>query len=142
MAENGALSVQAQKAQGAHVATKCKATTATGAPCRAWAGPSGYCFQHDPDRATERARARARGGHASARLRCLPAANVKGVADLLPVLSRVLDDVLQNEASPTKRARCVVAVARAYYELSIGTEFERRLEVLENAQVNRVREAA
>ena len=64
-------------------------------------------------------------------LRGLPAANVKGVADLLPVLSRVLDDVLQNEASPTKRARCVVAICRAYHDISIGTEIEARVTKLE-----------
>ena len=42
--------------------TNCQAQTKNGTPCRAPAGPSGYCAFHDPARADDRAEGRRRGG--------------------------------------------------------------------------------
>ena len=42
--------------------TTCQAKTKAGTPCRAPAGPSGFCAFHDPAAAAERAEGRRRGG--------------------------------------------------------------------------------
>lgn len=42
--------------------TTCQAKTANGAPCRAPAGPSGWCAFHDPEQADERKAGRRKGG--------------------------------------------------------------------------------
>ena len=42
--------------------TTCQAQTKAGSPCRAPAGPSGFCAFHDPAAAAERAEGRRRGG--------------------------------------------------------------------------------
>lgn len=114
--------------------TKCQATTRAGRPCRGMANESGFCFAHDPARRKAFERAAARGGTVSARRHCLEAAHVAGVADLLPLLSRMIDDVLERELHSVNRARAVGFLARTYYEISEGAEFERRLEALERGQ--------
>lgn len=114
------------------MAQKCQAKTTSGRDCRAWAGTSGYCFQHDPDRATERARARRKGGRASAALRALGPVEISAVGDWLPVLVAVANDVLGSEKRPCQRARAICQIAKTYYELSVASELEARIEALEN----------
>ena len=115
------------------MAARCKATTARGEPCQAWPGASGYCFAHDPARRVEHMQASVKGGKRASRLRGLPPAHVGAVADLLPLLSRLIDDVLASEYSSTKRARTVVALARAYSEIAQASDLELRMAAIENA---------
>ena len=115
------------------MAQRCTALTARGLPCQAWAGESGFCFAHDPARRGQFRRASVKGGQRAARLRGLGPANVASVADLLGVLSMVLDDVLQNEASPARRARCVATLTRAYIDAANAADLAGRVAALEEA---------
>ena len=113
------------------MAQRCTALTARGLPCHAWAGESGYCFAHDPARRGQFQRASVKGGKRAARLRGLPPAQVASVADLLPLLARLIDDVLGSEYSSVKRARTVAALARCYSDIAQASDLERRIVALE-----------
>ena len=110
---------------------KCKATNRKGEPCRAWAGASGYCFMHDPGRRAQRQAACSKGGKLASKLRGLPPAHVGSVADLLPLLASLIDDVLQNEYGAVKRARTVAVLCRAYSEIASTSDIELRIMALE-----------
>ena len=110
---------------------KCKATNRKGEPCQAWSGESGYCFMHDPGRRAQRQAACSKGGKLASKLRGLPPANVGAVADLLPLLASLIDDVLVNVREHDKRARTIVSLAKAYAEIAQASDIELRIMALE-----------
>ena len=116
---------------------KCSATNRRGQPCQAWAGASGYCFAHDPERTAAHSKASAKGGRKASKLRGLPAAKVRSVSDLLPLLSRLIDDVLVNEYGAVKRARTVAHLARCYANIVMTGELEQRVAAIERALARR-----
>lgn len=117
--------------------TQCTATTTRGTPCNAYAVTgSQYCFYHAPERATQRAQARRRGGK-SRHGRKIGTTGDAGqlvtfgsVADVLSYLESVATDLAALERS-VARSRAQVSLAGSVLEcLKIG-ELEQRLERLE-----------
>lgn len=114
----------------------CKAKTRSGSRCPNAAGPSGYCFTHDPARGAERAEARKRGGQ---RRRAAHA----GSPETLPRQVRTLDEVLAvldyalAEAMPlensVQRGRLLVSIAHAFVEAIKTGELEHRIAAVEAA---------
>ncbi len=117
-------------------AKPCKATTQRGAPCQTPASGSGWCFHHDPNRAAERAAARAKGGYArhgravgSVGAHHAPV-SVKTVEDILSLLEDTINDVLALENS-LNRARVLGTLALAALRVLEGHELEQRIAALE-----------
>ena len=112
---------------------RCAHVKANGERCGAYAlVGQDLCFIHDPDKAAERAAARARGGRARAtKGRKLGPFEILAVADWLPLLVALANDVCAHETRAIQRARAVATLARCYYDLSVGSELEARVAALE-----------
>ena len=114
---------------------RCKATTRAGDPC-AMAPLEGqhYCFAHAPERAMERAKARKRGGKASAtaRLFRLPAAPeaLRDVRAIQTVLERTVAETLVQRNSAMRSRAIGSLLLIALRGLEVG-ELAQRLEALE-----------
>ena len=122
----------------ASTANLCTATTKSGAPCRGYAGAgSALCFWHDPQRATDRAQARAAGGRARHARRLAThagdpdALELQTIADWLALLARSARDLLTLENS-IGRARACAYLASVAIRALTEDEFEARLTALEN----------
>ena len=123
---------------------KCKAKTNSGARCRSYAGPSGFCFVHDPARQAEAAEARSRGGTKAgvvkAARKLSPGGpfpfDLKGPADVVDMLKAVA--VVVWEAPTTarfdvgKKARTIAAVSAVLLKAYELTEYDARLSALES----------
>lgn len=124
-------------------------TTAKGARCIAFRDDDGlgcegfavagsrYCFLHAPERAGEAAAARRKGGQARHGRRGIMPDDVSDLelstpADVLRVLAAELEEVLSLEKS-LSRARTVAQVCQVWASIWGGSEFERRLALLEGA---------
>lgn len=119
---------------------RCQAETVNGMPCRAAAGPSGYCFLHDPALASERARARRAGGRASKTPHsdAQPPAEVHDIAGALKLLDYTLAELLVFDNSII-RVRALIALVAAYANVITAGELEERVKVLEAAMADKVR---
>jgi hypothetical protein len=110
---------------------QCAATRGDGQPCRAPALPgSAYCFNHDPDRAEARARARQKGGRNRAKI-----VRLRGLIPprLLPVfdtLEGALAEVHDGTLEPAK-ANAMANLARAMTAVLTAGELEARVRMLE-----------
>jgi len=116
------------------MAQHCKAKTKSGAPCQAWAGQDGYCFFHSPARRKAQSAARKLGGY---NRQTQPGGDweqaptkIRTLEDVLTVLDFALADALQLENS-IARGRLLVAMANAYSGAIKVSEFEKRIEALE-----------
>lgn len=116
--------------------SQCKAKTKRGTRCPNPAGPSGYCFSHDPAQSKARAAAHKRGGQnrhrrSTADISKVPAEirDVPGVLALLDVAAR---DALALDLS-TGRVKALCGVALAFLKAFEVGEFEQRLELIERA---------
>lgn len=111
----------------------CEARTLRGEPCRSFAlGDRPYCMSHDPERAGDVRRARARGGAAASKVRAL-----KGRRDrldtpgaLVRFTSGVIQDVLDGTVPPDV-ARAVLYGLSIQRQLVEAGDLERRLTSLE-----------
>jgi hypothetical protein len=116
-------------------ARQCKMTNRRGKPCgMAPVEGSAFCFNHDPGRATERARSRRKGGEhrRTATASPLPSAppSLGTVSDVQHLLETAVYDTLQQENSD-RRSRALAAlcgVALRCFELG---GHEERLTALE-----------
>jgi hypothetical protein len=121
-----------------NIPQRCTATKADGTPCQAWACEgSAYCFWHDPDQAQARREARARGGAARHGRHIGTAGGgdpvaLADVGDVLPILERAINDLLQLENS-VARARALGYLCGQAVKVFEVTDLERRLEALESA---------
>lgn len=113
---------------------RCKALSVDGTPCAMYPTASGYCFNHDPARAGQRAAARKRGGQK----RRTPhagnveqiAASIASVTDIQTLLDYVRAELLVMD-NGIPRARALLALAEMYIKaLEIG-EHEERIKALE-----------
>ena len=119
-------------------ANRCKAITKAGEPCAGWAGVgSGFCFAHDPTKATERAAARVKGGRARhgrnigiTGADCVVLVGTPG--DVLDVIRGAILDVLHLENS-IARARTLGYLAGVALKAFEVTELEDRLTALEQS---------
>jgi len=115
---------------------RCTATTKAGTPCQGYAPPGGdLCFWHDPERATERAAARSRGGAARhARKLGTPgdpdAVELQAPADWLAIVALATRDTMRLENS-VSRNRTLGYLATTAARLFEATELEERLAALE-----------
>ncbi len=110
---------------------RCAGTRRDGTPCAAGVmGPGVWCYAHDPGRATERDRARRKGGTNSAtraRLdRLLPATLRPMIGNLLDALDEVHAGTLDPKQA-TAMASLAGAITRAY---GVGV-LEERVQALE-----------
>jgi len=123
---------------------RCAALTRDGTPCQAWAGDgSKFCYWHDPERAEDRQRARAKGGRARHGRTVNPPGGrgpvtIETAADVLPILQRAINDVLALENS-ISRARALGYLAGQVVKAFEVTELQERVEVLEVALSKRGR---
>lgn len=113
----------------------CKATAASGQPCRA--APlkdSSYCFTHDPDRVTERQQARRLGGLRRRREKAVSQAYRWGglhqVAEIQRLLEIAVADTLSLDASIRRSRTLGYLSSLALKTLEIG-ELEARVSALE-----------
>ena len=114
------------------MAEKCQAVAGSGQQCKAWAMTgSPFCYNHNPDMASKRTASRAKGGRSSAALHKLRPVTIASVADWLPLLATLANDLLQNELRPVQRARAVAHLARTYCDIAMSSELEARLEAIE-----------
>jgi len=117
----------------------CVATRRDGQPCQAYAcADSDYCFAHDPAKAKQRARARAKGGRARhgrtvgapgdlAELETRP---FKTLQDMTALLEIAVRETLRLENS-ISRNRCLGYLARCWADLYQAGELEQRIEAIE-----------
>ena len=116
----------------------CQGERKDGQPCNAWAcAGSEHCFMHDPARAEERKAARAKGGRARHGRKVgvvgePEPVTISGVADVVKLLERTVNDALKLENS-IQRVRAIAYVLGVIVKaLEVG-ELEERLAALERA---------
>jgi len=112
---------------------QCTGITKTGSRCKSWALPeSAYCLTHDPNRVTDLAEYRRRGGKGKsheARARKAMTGGLKDVSVAQAVLLRVLARLYRGDFDPGV-ATAMASVARAINDLAktgAQAEFEERL---------------
>lgn len=113
---------------------RCQGTTADGQPCRMKPTTSGYCFNHDPARALDRARARRRGGEArrtphTGDPNSIPA-DIKTIQDARHILNYVLIELLAADNS-IPRNRALLALFDSFVKSFEIGEVEERIMALE-----------
>jgi hypothetical protein len=94
---------------------------------------SDWCFNHDPARGADRARARKLGGQRGNRSASGPAAEpvpLRSVADVLALVEQVVGDAYAMDLSPERCRVLLTAAGQAMKALEVG-EIEARLEALE-----------
>lgn len=116
----------------------CEAMTMAGAPCEA-PNQHGrrYCFHHDPERATERAAARRRGGlavHGLAGGDVSQVVRLRSADDVLSLLERAAGDLLARKPS-VSRARALAYVGTAALRAIEVGSIEDRLGALEQTSL-------
>jgi hypothetical protein len=114
----------------------CEATAKHGGACRSFALPNRrWCIAHDPDRASQRAAARARGGVAAGRLRLLRGkrARLDSAGGLLQFTAGVIHDTLGGDLDKDV-AKVVLYGVSIQRQLVETGEIERRLRLVEQRQ--------
>ena len=114
---------------------RCTAKNKASEPCQAYAvADSEFCFQHDPECAEERRRARSKGGHARHGRKLtdeqVKQIEIKTPADVLRVVNSELGSLLTLEKS-IARSRAVGYLASVALKAFEVTELEHRVELLE-----------
>jgi hypothetical protein len=124
------------KAHKAH----CKAKTAKGERCRmAPLIGSEFCFNHDPGKVDQRARARTAGGlkrHSphGGDLESLPE-SPRAIPDLFTILDYALDETYALD-NGVQRNSLIKSIVSAYLEMLEKSDFEKRLAALEDRAIN------
>ena len=113
--------------------TRCRGVRRDGTPCGAQAGPSGWCWAHDPDHEEARRAARSRGGKGKATARRLDKLVPATLKPVVGTLLDALEEVHQGDLDP-KRASAMAALAGAVGRLYQTGVLEERLAALEAAQ--------
>jgi hypothetical protein len=112
----------------------CKAKTKNGTPCKMKPTADGFCFNHSPTRAADRAAARRAGGlsrhtpHAGDTSR-IPA-DVQTIADARGILNYTLAELLVMDNS-IARARALLAAFDSFVKAFEIGELEARIAALE-----------
>jgi len=106
----------------------CGFTKASGGECRAFALPSGLCWNHDPSRAEERHRARAKGGKVRALKSHTPRFDTPKA--LIGFTGLILGGVLAGRIAPDV-GRAVLYGVSIQRQLIEASDLERRLAALE-----------
>jgi len=110
------------------ILSKCKATRIDGQPCAAYAGPSGYCFWHNPDRQEDRLEASRNGG--SHRGLSIPVDTPLTANESRGILASVLAALLSG-AIDSNIARSVAYILQVERKIAEGEELEQRIANLE-----------
>ena len=112
----------------------CRATKATGEPCKAPAtGPHGYCWAHDPAKAEQRRRMASRAARSPARSK--PSRELAEIRDVLKGLAwRLLDEDSEEAYLEPGTAAVMVQVCNARLRV---IEQERKLREAEDLEVRK-----
>ena len=110
---------------------QCQSKTISGEVCQADAGPSGYCYFHDPANAHKAEVARLKGGYH----RITPKSSkfpgtIKGLDDVVTWVNAALLDTWQQENSD-RRSKSLSSLLRIAIEALEGSELDRRMTRLE-----------
>lgn len=108
----------------------CKAKNRRGKKCGGYAGADGYCFQHSPGRAAQRAAAHKLGGRLRHGGDSTTIGEVVTVKDAMRILSYTLQELLPM-GNGIARARTLISVALAFSKLVEVGEMETRLAAIE-----------
>ena len=110
---------------------RCEAARKDGQPCQAPALPdSPHCWAHDPWRAEQRAEARRKGGHRSAKILRLRGLVPPRLTVVYERLEQALTEVHGGELDP-KVAQAMASLARAMVNVLTAGELEERVRRLE-----------
>ena len=115
------------------MASQCKARKKNGKRCPNPASTSGYCFTHDPARATERAAARKLGGfnrRLPVRVSGDEAVKVESMGDVLRLINSVIGDLWLLENS-SGRGRALLSAADVAMRALTQDNLEARIAALE-----------
>ncbi len=120
---------------------RCESTKRNGGPCQAQALPdSPHCWAHVPGRAEQRAEARRKGGHHSAKVMRLHWLAPPRLLPIFDQLEQALGEVHAGELDP-KQAQAMAALARALATLLTAGELEERVRRLEAGALSEQRGA-
>jgi hypothetical protein len=108
----------------------CRATRKDGRACTALAGPSGYCFGHDPGRAEAHKRGRKAGGEGRSTLRRAIKLLPGDMRSLLGALTQALEEVHQETLEPSA-GRAMASLATAMVRVYDMGELTLRVKRLE-----------
>jgi len=112
-------------------APACSGVNRNGAPCRsAIVAKNGWCLQHDPDRAGERAAAYRAGGYGRSNVRRSLKALPVGLMTVLDLLHQALREVHDGGLEPG-RASAMARLASAIVQVHTAGEFGERLAAIE-----------
>jgi len=113
----------------------CRATRRDGEPCRAKAGPSGYCFGHDPGLAQRHEEGRSMGGRNRATVARVGKL-FQGDGEIVDVLSLLKTALVETYAGAldARAAGALASLSNALVRMhEIGT-LELRIKVLEGRE--------
>jgi len=111
---------------------RCVSTKKDGTPCQAPAiSPSGYCFMHDPNRASARDEARRRGGKNSCRTARLNKLIPSQLRPIYNMLGRAMVECYQGKLD-YRKTNALASVARAMVAVLTAGELEERVRDLES----------
>ena len=108
----------------------CQAQRRDGQPCGGVAGPSGYCFAHDPELAARRKEGNRQGGQNKDTTRRLTKLVPSRLKPVLETLFTALDEVHAGDLEP-RQATAMAALASAIGRLYETAQLEERLLKLE-----------
>jgi len=114
----------------------CRANNERGEPCSAPPmAESDYCFHHDPAKASERAKARKRGGYNRRQVKSSEDAGpvrIRSTQDVVALVERAIADTVALENS-IARNRAIGYLAGVALKAQEVGELEERLEAVEKA---------
>jgi len=113
---------------------KCQAIRLDGKPCQAYAGPSGYCFWHNPERQEDRLEASRNGGRHRGLV--IPIDTPLTANESRGILAAVLAALL-NGAIDSGAARSAAYILQVERKIAEGEEMEKRIGHLEDLITNK-----
>ena len=110
---------------------QCQSKTVTGEVCQADAGPSCFCYFHDPANAEKAKAARLEGGlHRQTPKSSEYPGAIKGMNDVVTWVNASLQDTWRQENSD-RRSKSLSSLLRIAIEALEGSEIDKRLTQLE-----------
>lgn len=112
---------------------QCRGRRRDGQQCQGRAGPSGYCFAHDPALAGRRQSGNRQGGQNKARTTRMAKLVPSSLKPMLAELFDALDEVHRGDLPPNV-ATAMASLAGAITRVYESTEIEGRLRALEGGR--------
>ena len=110
---------------------RCKGTTKRGAPCKAAATPSGFCYLHsDPNRAAQLGREGGRRNRHFIEDSARPLPALDSVTNIRIAVGSILEDIYTGRVHPRKAA-AMAPLLGVLLRATSGVELEQRIQKLE-----------